>query len=164
MAETPGNHENKQTSFMTLISCDARQLYPSSLGTMACSCAVERKEVMGGTDHDKSLHKIQGANTAEPTTPINCDLSLIPHFAYAEESWASCRILLCPTTPYSAAAQLRAVSQHLAACLCLQEAWPRAAEFSEGAPGTGLNSQLNNQIPPERAWGGPYSQTRGQGS
>ena len=63
---------------MTLISCDVRQLYPSSLGTLACSCAAERKEVMGGTDRDTSLHDRHDATVADLAPPINPILSLIP--------------------------------------------------------------------------------------
>ena len=50
------------------------------------TCAVEKKEVMGGTDHDTSLHERQGVAVAELAAPINPDLSLILHFAYVEES------------------------------------------------------------------------------
>ena len=63
-----------------------RDDYILLLGTLACKHALERKEVMGGTDRDTSLHKRQGAVVAELTAPINCDLSLIPHFAYVEDS------------------------------------------------------------------------------
>ena len=45
---------------------------------------------MGGADHYTPLHERQGAAGAELAAPINPDLSLIPHFAYVEESCASC--------------------------------------------------------------------------
>lgn len=71
------------------------QLYASSLGTLVCKCALEKKEVMGGADSDTSLQEREGAAVAELVAPINPDMSLTPHFAYVEESWASCRRLLC---------------------------------------------------------------------
>lgn len=49
---------------------------------------------MGGTDRDTSLHERQGGAAVDLVPPINPDLSLIPHFAYVEESRASCRSAL----------------------------------------------------------------------
>jgi len=85
VAEIPDNHEIHWTGFMTPVACDVRQFYASSLGTLACKHALERKKVKGGTDCDSSLHESQGAAVAELDAPINPDLSLIPHLASLEE-------------------------------------------------------------------------------
>jgi len=111
VAEIPDNHEIHWTGFMTPVACDVRQLYASSLGTLACKHALERKKVKGGTDCDSSLHESQGAAVAELDAPINPDLSVIHYFAYISLSWASCRRLLCPVMPHSVAAQPLAHSQ-----------------------------------------------------
>lgn len=58
--------------------CDAKKLYPSLLRLLACKWSLERTGVMGGTKHDTSLQKRQGAAVADLAAPINPNLSLIP--------------------------------------------------------------------------------------
>ena len=57
---------------------DERQLYPSSLRTLVCKCALEKEEVMGGTVHDTPLHERPGTAVADRTSLIIPDLLICP--------------------------------------------------------------------------------------
>ena len=148
---------------------EARQLYAFSVGTLACKCALEKKEVMGGTDRDTSLHERHSAAVAELAAPINPDLSLIPplclrrgilgifhkiavlNYATLSSSQAAHPEPAVPSVPVPVPVPVLVGS--VATCrLAAFAAWP-------ASPGTALNAHLSYRVPAERAQGGPRSYT-----